>query len=252
MAKSKQFMTFLVMATGSILMMSCAELDPPAPKEPVAVDGSSKSKDDRPATPPADSGASKEKDSVIPAGFALFTDGKYQLLCRKAEPIELQALGKASDSPVKDLKPEGLQEAASETVSTSDVTTSVPATAEVGLPAQEPSVNLQVKKPETVSGSGSVTEAVQTPGEAAPDVVSQKPSASDDGAQDGLDQATYTVTTSWLNVRSAPSMNSKVIKKLKKGDIVQARGREGIWVQVGENGYVSLHYLKESHKLSEK
>jgi len=233
--------------------MSCAELDPPAPKEPVAVDGSLRSKDDRPVSPPAESMASTEKAPVIPAGFGLFTDGKYQLLCRKAEPIELQALGNVSDSPSQELAAEGHKKDASDgDASVSNVTSSVPAIAEPSIPAQGPSVNPQVNRSEEVTVSDSFAGVTQSTAEATPDVVSQKPTALEDATQEGLDQATYTVTTSWLNVRAAPSMDAKVIKKLKKGDIVQARGREGIWVQVGENGYVSLHYLKETHKLSEK
>ncbi len=53
------------------------------------------------------------------------------------------------------------------------------------------------------------------------------------------------VTAAGLNVRSEPSMRASVVRTLPRDTVVKALSREGIWVQIGENEYVSISYLKE-------
>src|SRR5690606_31858648 len=54
----------------------------------------------------------------------------------------------------------------------------------------------------------------------------------------------YQVNVSYLNVRSGPSMQSPVTRVLKQDEIVNAIGREGIWIRIGNTEYVSISYLR--------
>jgi len=55
----------------------------------------------------------------------------------------------------------------------------------------------------------------------------------------------YQVAVSHLNVRSGPSMQHEVVGVVSEGDVLQALGREGIWVMIDQNQYVSISFLKE-------
>ena len=53
------------------------------------------------------------------------------------------------------------------------------------------------------------------------------------------------VQSNGLNVRSGPSMESQITGSLKRGTEVKMLSREGIWVMIGEERYVSIKHLKE-------
>lgn len=55
---------------------------------------------------------------------------------------------------------------------------------------------------------------------------------------------TYYVTQ-LLNVRSGPSSQSKITRHLPKGEKVQSFSREGIWVRISGQEYVSINYLSD-------
>lgn len=59
------------------------------------------------------------------------------------------------------------------------------------------------------------------------------------------DRRDYFVTSQGLNVRSAPSAQSSVVRRLLQGEKVTSWGREGIWVQIAESEYVSIIYLSD-------
>lgn len=66
----------------------------------------------------------------------------------------------------------------------------------------------------------------------------------------------YEVTANTLNVRSEPIKSSRVISKLKKGDIVSVIGFNGNWsiieISPSKKGYVSSKYLVILNKQSVK
>ncbi len=58
----------------------------------------------------------------------------------------------------------------------------------------------------------------------------------------------FWVNIAALNVRSGPSMEFPVVRTLRKGEQVAMQQREGIWARIGDNEYVSLHYLSDQKK----
>jgi hypothetical protein len=55
----------------------------------------------------------------------------------------------------------------------------------------------------------------------------------------------YEVISAGLNVRQGPSMSFPVVRQLAKGQVVEALGQEGIWVQIGADEYVSVNFLRQ-------
>lgn len=215
---------------------NCAELDPPKAQEPV-VKEQKQGAADIPATP--EEGRvqlSQEVRSDLPEGFSLFTDGQYQLVCRKAEPVEINkysVFGPVAP-PIKSSEvPENIGKSMA-----SEPSTEIKSEHGIEVKADMPATS--------VSPQSQVAEDT-------PDVISEKPSLAEDGVKEesGADQKYY-VTTPILNVRSGPSMGSKVIRRLKKGDEVRGHGREGIWIMVGPGEFVSINFLKETHPLTSK
>ncbi len=55
----------------------------------------------------------------------------------------------------------------------------------------------------------------------------------------------FWVDISHLNVRSGPGMEFNVVRVIKGGTEVSSLSRKGIWVQIAENEFVSIHFLSE-------
>jgi uncharacterized protein YgiM (DUF1202 family) len=55
----------------------------------------------------------------------------------------------------------------------------------------------------------------------------------------------YVVVGSGLNVRSGPSMESPIVGSLKAGDTVKMLSREGVWVMISQDQYVSIKHLQD-------
>jgi hypothetical protein len=47
-----------------------------------------------------------------------------------------------------------------------------------------------------------------------------------------------------VKIRDFPSMQGKITGYLDKGDLIQGRDIEGIWLHVFENEYISLNFLE--------
>ena len=54
----------------------------------------------------------------------------------------------------------------------------------------------------------------------------------------------FEVTASSLNVRSGPGTNFGVLRKVYKGNEVQAGERRGDWVRIDSDGWVHGAYLR--------
>jgi uncharacterized protein YgiM (DUF1202 family) len=55
----------------------------------------------------------------------------------------------------------------------------------------------------------------------------------------------YVVVGSGLNIRSGPSMESPIVGSLKAGDTVNMIAREGVWVMISQDQYVSIKHLQD-------
>jgi hypothetical protein len=55
----------------------------------------------------------------------------------------------------------------------------------------------------------------------------------------------FVVVSNGLNVRSGPSMEAPVVGMLKQGAEVNMVDREGIWVMIGPEQYVSIRHLRD-------
>ena len=87
----------------------------------------------------------------------------------------------------------------------------------------------------TTDTSASTSEEVATTDAALPDT----PADANSGR-------TYRVKVPLLNVRSGPSTEFPVNGVLKQGEKVTEYSREGAWIRIGDNQYVSLAFLSDS------
>ena len=64
-----------------------------------------------------------------------------------------------------------------------------------------------------------------------------------DKAPDAEHKLNWKVAKAQAPVHTQPDRNSSVVKRLSKGTIVQQILKEGVWVQIGIDQYISVSYL---------